>query len=118
MNTALITAPSGYSFRDVLNDDRTFWGRVVESAVGAHLWNTRDPATRIHYWRDVEEKYEVDFVISRGPHLVGIEVKSGLKTSEKGLDVFKLRFSHAKTMIVGPSGFPSMNFFPLHRRMD
>ena len=112
LNTALMTAPSGYSFREVQNDDRTFWGRVVESAVGAHLWNTGDLATRIHYWRDREEKYEVDFVISRGPHLVGIEVKSGLKKRYQGLDVFKERYTHAKTMIVGPSGFPFNEFFP------
>ena len=39
LNTALMTAGSGYSF-DEAQADRTFWGRIVESAVGAHLFNT------------------------------------------------------------------------------
>ena len=39
LNTALMTAGSGYAF-DEARADRTFWGRVVESAVGAHLYNT------------------------------------------------------------------------------
>ena len=39
LNTALMTATSGYSFAEA-KADRTFWGRVVESAVGAHLINT------------------------------------------------------------------------------
>ena len=39
LNTALMTAGSRYSF-DEAKADRTFWGRIVESAVGAHLFNT------------------------------------------------------------------------------
>ncbi len=112
LNTALMTAPSGYSFEEA-QIDRPFWGRVVESAVGAHLCNTRNTATRIHYWRDKSGKHEVDFVISRGPHLVGVEVKSGKKQTHHGLDAFRDRFPHAKTMIVGPSGFPFNEFLSL-----
>lgn len=114
LNTALMTAPSGYSFEEAQEPiNRSFWGRVVESAVGAHLCNTRNTATRIYYWRDKSGEHEVDFVISRGPHLVGIEVKSGKKRAHRGLDAFKDRFPHAKTMIVGPSGFPFKEFFAL-----
>ena len=111
LNTALMTAPSGYSFEDA-RVNRSFWGRVVESAVGAHLYNTRDTVTRIHFWRgDKSGKHEVDFVISRGPHLVGVEVKSGKVRSHHGLNAFKERFPQAKTMIVGPSGIPFDIFF-------
>ena len=39
LNTAIMTAASGYSFNEARND-RSFWGRIVESAVGAHLFNT------------------------------------------------------------------------------
>ncbi len=112
LNTALMTALSGYSFEDV-QIDRSFWGRVVESAVGAHLCNTRNTATHIHYWRDKNGDHEVDFVISRGPHLVGVEVKSGKQQIHRGLEVFKERFPHAKTMIVGPGGFSFHDFLSI-----
>ena len=39
LNTALMTSGSGYSF-DEARADRTYWGRIVESAVGAHLCNS------------------------------------------------------------------------------
>ncbi len=110
LNTALMTAFSGYSAQEA-QTDRPFWGRVVESAVGAHLCNTRGPVTRIHYWRDRSGHYEVDFVIERGPHLIGIEVKSGNVRSRSGLDAFKSRFPKAKTMVVGPRDISLGNFF-------
>ena len=110
LNTALMTALSGYSVQEA-QSDRPFWGRVVESAVGAHLCNTRGPVTRIHFWRDRSGQYEVDFVIERGPHLVGVEVKSGNVRSRRGLDAFRSRFPKAKAMVVGPMGIPLDNFF-------
>ena len=50
INTALMTACSGYSFGQAMAD-RTFWGRLVESAAGAHLLNTKTPDIGLHYWR-------------------------------------------------------------------
>ena len=50
LNTALMTAGSGYSFEEA-QADRTFWGRIVESAVGAHLVNTATVDIHVHYWR-------------------------------------------------------------------
>ena len=112
LNTALMTVSSGFSLSEAQNI-RPFWGRIVESSVGAHLLNSRGTATNIHYWRDA--KYEVDFVVSRGPHLLGIEVKSG-QSSKKypGLEAFKTRFPKAKTMIVGSNGIPINDFFSLN----
>ncbi len=40
LNTALMAADSGYSYAEA-QADRTFWGRMVESAVGAHLCGAR-----------------------------------------------------------------------------
>lgn len=110
LNTALMTAQSGYSFEQA-RADRSFWGRVVESSIGAHLYNTRGPATRIHFWRDPPR--EVDYVIERGPHVVAIEVKSGKSRTHQGLDAFEKRFSRAKTLMVGPNGVPINEFFSL-----
>ena len=79
LNTALMTAGSGYSFEEA-RADRTFWGRVVESSVGAHLHNSVGSDVRVHYWR--EKAFEVDFVLQRGERVVAIEVKSGQDTGD------------------------------------
>lgn len=101
-NTGLMTALSGYSFDQALAD-RTFWGRLVESAVGAHLHNTLEVSMRLAYWRD--DPHEVDFVLSQGPRVLGIEVKSSRRArSLPGLAAFEKRFPRARTMLVGGRG--------------
>ncbi|MCY4170981.1 MAG: ATP-binding protein [Bacteroidetes bacterium] len=110
LNTALMTAISGYSIEEACQD-HSFWGRIVESAVGAHLLNTKEIATRVYYWRDKKNLFEVDYVIQRGPHLLAIEVKTRNISSHSGLTEFQSHFPHAKTMIVGPSGIPFNEFF-------
>ena len=108
LNTALMTAGSGYGFAEA-RADRTFWGRIVESAAGAHLCNTATPGMGVHYWRD--GLHEVDFVLKRGPHLVAIEVKSGpQRTSPRGLAMFAKRFHAQRTLIVGGGGIPLNEF--------
>ena len=108
LNTALMTAGSGYAFEEA-RADRTFWGRIVESAVGAHLFNTATSDIRLYYWRDGQ--HEVDFVLRRGPRLVGIEVKSGpLRRSPRGLETFAERFKPQRTLVVGEGGVPLNEF--------
>lgn len=59
-----MTAQSGLSPDGALAD-REFRGRVVESAVGAHLANAAaGGACELYYWR--ERSREVDFVLRRG----------------------------------------------------
>ena len=108
LNTALMTAGSGYAFEEA-RADRTFWGRIVESAVGAHLINTATSDIRVYYWRDGQ--YEVDFVLRRGPRLVGIEVKSGPSPrSPRGLETFEERFRPHRILVVGEGGVPLNEF--------
>ena len=110
LNTALMAAVSGYTF-DEARSDRTFWGRMVESAVGAHLANTASPSTTVKYWR--ERNHEVDFVLQRGPHVVGIEVKSGSELgATSGMAEFERRFG-SRPIVVGPSGVPLHEFLSL-----
>ena len=102
LNTGLMTALSGYSLEQA-RADRTFWGRLVESAVGAHLHNTLEVSIRLAYWRD--DPHEVDFVLSQGPRVLGIEVKSGRRArSLPGLSAFEKRFPRARTLLVGARG--------------
>lgn len=109
LNTALMTAGSGYSF-DEAKADRTFWGRIVESAVGAHLFNTATRDISLFYWR--ESTYEVDFVLQRGPRIIAIEVKSGTKRRPlHGLESFRERFSPYRSLLVGEDGIPLNEFF-------
>ena len=108
LNTSLMTAGSTYTFDEARND-RTFWGRIVESAVGAHLVNTATPGIEVQYWR--EGNTEVDFVLRGGPRIVGIEVKSGgtLRHS-RGMDAFRAKHSVDHCLVVGGGGVPLDEF--------
>ena len=108
MNTALMSCFSGYSF-DQARADRTFWGRLVESAVGAHLMNTAHPNCHVHYWR--EGGVEVDFVLHDGNRLLAIEVKSGKTRGViKGFESFLDEYSNARTLLVGADGVSLQEF--------
>lgn len=108
LDTAVMTSHLGYSLSDA-TADRTLWGRIVESAVGAHLHNTLPPAGKLHYWR--RNDHEVDFVITRGPHVVGIEVKSGgRRKTTGGLEAFLARYPKSRTLLVGGAGVPLNEF--------
>ena len=110
-NTALMSAVCGLSF-DEAQADRTYWGRLVESSVGAHLLNAASTRTEVKYWRD--QNFEVDFVLERGSNLVGIEVKSGQALAEtRGLSEFQRRFQPKNTIVVGDAGVPLHEFLSL-----
>src|SRR4051794_20148258 len=75
LNTALMTSQSGLSPEEA-RADTDFRGRLVESAVGAHLANAAAIGDcELFYWRD--GNHEVDFVIRAGRVTVALEVKSG-----------------------------------------
>ena len=114
LNTALMTAGSGYAFTEA-QADRSFWGRIVESAVGAHLLNTATTDIRLYYWRDGQ--FEVDFVLQRGARIVAIEVKSGAKrTALQGMDEFERRCHPVRSLVAGEGGIPLNEFLtvPAH----
>ena len=111
LNTAFIPILSGYAFEEA-QADRTFWGRLVESAVGAHLHNTKNHTSKLYYWREAD--YEVDFVLKRGPRLIAVEVKSGRKRSyPPGLQKFKKRFENVSSILVGTGGMPVSEFLSI-----
>ena len=111
LNTALMAVASGYTFEEA-RADRSYWGRTVESAVGAHLINTASPRTTVKYWRD--GRYEVDFVLQRGPSTVGIEVKSGTVPAVlPGLSEFEHRLRPRRTVVAGESHVPLHEFLSL-----
>jgi predicted AAA+ superfamily ATPase len=103
LNTALMTATSGLDFSEA-RADREFWGRLVESAVGAHLANDAlCGESSLYYWR--ERNHEVDFVVKAGRHLTAIEVKSGRAPDAfTGTGAFAEAFEPARTLLVGGDG--------------
>jgi predicted AAA+ superfamily ATPase len=109
LNTALMTTSSPLDL-EAARRDREFWGRLVESAVGAHLLNTA-AGTRVEvfYWR--ERDREVDFVLRSGRRVVGIEVKSGRRREGlPGLDAFAHAFRSDRRLLVGPGGIAVEEF--------
>jgi uncharacterized protein len=108
-NTALLSAQSGMSFNEAMND-RAFYGRLVESTVGAYLLNSiRGTQIELFYWREGDR--EVDFVLKRGDKLVAIEVKSNsdiLRSS--GIDNFVKAFKTHRLILVGEQGIPLTKF--------
>lgn len=108
LNMALMSAGSGYS-KSEAQADRSYRGRMVESAVGAHLHNTASPDCRIYYWRDGTN--EVDFVLERGARLVAIEVKSGgVPARIVGMDAFVRGFGECRQVLIGDGGIPLAEF--------
>ncbi|MEW6169660.1 MAG: DUF4143 domain-containing protein [Pseudomonadota bacterium] len=109
LNTALLSATSGFSF-DEARGDREFWGRLSESAVGAHLANAAAAGDcALYYWR--ERNREVDFVVKSGRRLIAIEVKSG-RTREipAGMAAFAEAFRPKRTLLVGGDGIALEEF--------
>lgn len=108
LNTSLMAVSSGYSKAEA-KADRSYWGRMVESAVGAHLHNTGHPDCALYYWRD--SPHEVDFVIERGNKLTAIEVKSGTTSGHAaGLDIFEKDFGKCRKLLVGEGGISLSEF--------
>jgi hypothetical protein len=91
LNTALISAQAGYGPEEA-RADRGWWGRLVESAAGAHLANSAMAgACDLYYWRDRDR--EVDFVVESDRRLTALEVKSGGAPPDRsGIDAFQRAF--------------------------
>ena len=109
LNTALMSAVSNLSF-EAARQDRDYWGRLVESAVGSHLINsTRGKNIEVFYW--LERSQEVDFVLRSGGNIVAIEVKSGRKRERlTGIEAFSRAFRVKRQLLVGSQGIPLAEF--------
>lgn len=109
LNTALMTVTAGVSPEET-QSDREYRGRLVESAVGAHLANAAAAGEcELFYWRDRGQ--EVDFVAKAGSQLTAIEVKSGrAPQAHSGTAAFAAAFKVRRTLLVGGDGVPVDEF--------
>ncbi len=103
MNNALMTASCDLDFNNI-RKDRDTWGRLVESAAGAHLINgTRGTNAEVFYWR--ERSHEVDFVLRSGRSAIAIEVKSGrAREAIAGMEAFSKAFKVTRKLLIGGDG--------------
>jgi predicted AAA+ superfamily ATPase len=109
LNTALMTVTTGMSLEEA-KSDREFHGRLVESAVGAHLANAAAAGEcELFYWRDRGQ--EVDFIVRSRNRLVAVEVKSGrAPQAHAGTAAFSQAFKVRRMLLVGGDGIAVEDF--------
>jgi predicted AAA+ superfamily ATPase len=109
LNTALMTAQDHRSVAEA-RQDGDYWGRLVESCVGAHLVNSSfGTDISVTYWR--ERNHEVDFVLQQGKTIVAIEVKSGRRAETlPGMTAFAQYAKPKRQLLVGGQGIPIEEF--------
>ena len=109
LNTALMTVTAAVSPEEA-RSDREFRGRLIESAVGAHLANAAAAGEcEVFYWR--ERGQEVDFVAKARSTLTAIEVKSArAPQAHPGTAAFAAAFKVKRTLLVGGDGIAVEEF--------
>ena len=109
LNTALMSAQDQRSITEA-RQDGDYWGRIVESCIGAHLFNSSlGTDISVTYWR--ERNHEVDFVLQKGKTVVAIEVKSGgRRESLPGMEAFARQFKPKRQLLVGSQGISLEEF--------
>ena len=100
LNTALMSAVVGLEPGEARGDS-SYYGRLVESCVGAHVANAAASGEcELFSWRDGNA--EVDFVVRMGRTVTAIEVKSGERArSLGGMDAFVAAHAPQRTLLVG-----------------
>ena len=114
-NQALLTAWQGVGL-EAAKSDCEFWGRLVESAVGAHLLNSsRSEAIKITYWN--ESNREIDFIVEHKSEVLALEVKSGRRTAKiSASEAFAKQQPQARFLTIGSGGLPLLEFFSMSPR--
>ena len=110
-NNALMSARHPIGFAKA-KDDPAFWGRLTESAAGAHLINSiAGEDISLGYWREGND--EVDFVLYDDFRAVGFEIKSGSRTHGRGMDAFLKRYPGSSVYAVSVQEHPDPYMIPL-----
>ena len=94
--------------------NRALWGRLFESAIGAHIIsNSYAGDYNVYYWR-TKPGCEVDYVLEKQGHLLAIEVKSNDDPGNTGLTEFKAQFKPYLALVVGDGGMNAEDFLSLN----
>jgi hypothetical protein len=107
-NNALINAAAARTFAQT-SADTSLRGRLVENAVGAHMLNGLNRlGVDVGYWRHRDN--EVDFVVRTPAATYAVEVKSGRRSSGRGLGAYREVCPGAKPVVIGTGGIPLEEF--------
>ena len=107
-NNALLSLYCEHDFASA-RADHQLWGRLYESAVGAHIINCAYTSHfDVYYWRDGNK--EVDFVLVRNSRVVAVEVKSNHQKDTAGLHAFQDMYHPHRTLVVGDEGLALETF--------
>lgn len=107
-NNALMTLYCEHDFASARADHK-LWGRLYESAVGAHIMNCAyTNRFKVYYWR--EGSHEVDFVLVKDSKVVAVEVKSNHDKDTSGLHAFQELFHPHRSVLVGEGGIAIETF--------
>ena len=111
-NSALRNVYSEYSFPEAMRYPQV-WGRLFESAIGAHLVSEALKGNyEVYYWRDGD--LEVDYILKKDNKIVAIEVKSNSDTTNKGLTGFRERYKPYNSIVVGKGGMDAELFLEIN----
>jgi uncharacterized protein len=111
-NMALFCIQKNETYNEAITNP-ALWGRVVESAIGAHLLNySITHGFKLFYWK--ESNNEVDFVIQKNNKVVAMEIKSGLSQKNRGMALFKKKYPAAKVLLIGQNGLPWKEFIKIN----
>jgi predicted AAA+ superfamily ATPase len=111
-NTALISAQRNETLAQISSQPEE-WGRMVESAVGAHLLNhSLTENFKLHYWRHRND--EIDFVLEKRGKIIGLEITSGVSHKVSGMEAFKKEFNPHKILLIGDNALPWQEFLRIN----
>ncbi len=101
------------SFADAVQD-RSLWGRLFESAIGAHIMSYAYAGDyKVYYWR-TNPGTEVDYVLEKKGKVIAIEVKSNSDPGNKGLEEFMAQHKPYLSLVVGEGGMKAEDFLSIN----
>jgi len=108
-NTALTTAQSHLSFKE-MREDKKAWSNLIECSIGGHILNSAlGTKIEVFYWK--EGSNEVDFVIRKGETVITITIEHDKKRLDfKGAEEFSRLYNPQQNLFVGRKGIPVDQF--------
>ena len=111
-NMALVSAQRNEAFSTIL-EKKQEWGRLVESAIGAHLINAALVYNfKVYYWRHRND--EIDFVLEKRGKVIGLEVKTNPIANTNGMNAFKKMYNPDQILMIGDGGIPWEEFLSIN----
>lgn len=111
-NNALKAVYSDLSFKESVLNSKA-WGRIFESAIGAHIISHAFIADyEVFYWREGDK--EVDYILRKKNKVIAIEVKSNREVYNAGLEEVRKMYHPYATMVVGDGGMKAEDFLNIN----